>query len=68
MNAPPCMPDCPGRKSGCHDHCEKYLAWKEERQKVKAWLSHENRTVENEQVKRAGWKNMRWGSRNKKKK
>ena len=68
MNAPPCTPDCPDRTPGCHDNCPKYQQWKEERQQVKARLYHENHTPENEKVKRAGWKNMRWGSRNKKKK
>lgn len=31
---PPCMPDCTGRKPGCHDHCEAFQAFRAEREKV----------------------------------
>lgn len=27
---PPCK-DCPDRYTACHDHCEKYQKWKEDR-------------------------------------
>lgn len=39
-NKSPCRPDCPDRRPGCD--CEKRQAWKEEREKKKAWLREQN--------------------------
>ncbi len=40
MNFGPCKtrygPDCPNRKVGCHSTCEKYLAFKKEKERVNA--------------------------------
>lgn len=36
---------CEERSEACHDRCEKYKAWKEERDEVKAWLTEQNGPV-----------------------
>lgn len=32
----PCAKNCPGRKPGCHDHCERYQAKRAEWDKLNA--------------------------------
>ena len=66
MKKPPCDPKCEGRCPGCHDHCEKYKAWKKELEKAKEYLRKENKpeTI-SERCKRVGWQNKRYGSRHK---
>lgn len=34
MRKTPCVKDCPDRQPGCHAKCEKYLAWKAEREEL----------------------------------
>ena len=34
MRKTPCVKDCPDRTPGCHAKCEKYLAWKAEREEL----------------------------------
>lgn len=63
MSATPCDRNCPGRTAGCHAECEKYKAWKKEREEVKAWLNEQNTSPKNEKCRRTGWKYMRYGSR-----
>ena len=66
MKRPPCDPKCEGRHPGCHDHCEKYKAWKEELERAKEFVRVGNHVPTNEKARKAGWKNMRYGSKNKK--
>lgn len=37
----PCK-GCPDRSPACHDRCEKYRAFHEERVRVNAWLTKQN--------------------------
>lgn len=62
MKKPPCDKVCPKRCPGCHDHCKEYAIWKEEGEKEKEWLREQNHQQDNERVRRASWKNMRWGN------
>lgn len=36
MRQPPCKPDCPDRRAGCHAECEKYKAYHAENERDKA--------------------------------
>lgn len=64
MKKPPCDKGCPDRHPGCHDNCPHgFKEWKEECEREKAWLREQNHQPDNEKVRRAGWKNMRWGNR-----
>lgn len=38
----PCVRDCPNRCPACHDHCDKYQAFRLERIKMNSWLAKEN--------------------------
>lgn len=36
-----CVPDCPNRKPGCHDHCETYLENKKAYEEYKHYVKCE---------------------------
>ena len=46
MKLPPCVRDCPDRKTGCHGSCEKYLKFRRERMAIIAKKNKERDTRE----------------------
>ena len=59
INKGPCMA-CAERKPACHDQCEKYKEWKEERDNLKKWLRGHHSTLISEQGIRAWWRSLRY--------
>ena len=60
MNAP--CKDCPDRHTACHDHCEKYKAWKEEHDRInKARREYvaQGQTIWSEAKRRNLWASIR---------
>ncbi len=47
----PCK-GCQDRHPACHDMCEKYKAWKTERDAAMAWLREQNQQVSDSVFKR----------------
>ena len=66
MKNPPCMKDgqpCEERHPGCHDHCEAFIKWKEERNKEFLFnYEKNNKTTISERSKRVGWRNTKKNS------
>ena len=63
MKGPPCITEgmpCGERHPGCHDHCEEFRKWKEERTKEFLFNYQQNRVpLISTNSQRQYWRNLR---------
>lgn len=57
----PCK-ECPERHPACHDHCERYIEWRDKWRAAKERLRQE-KTQFSTSMKRIFWENIRRGKR-----